>query len=135
MNTAEKKRLLNSYRRLVSQIKALSEALEYTRTLIRSPVYDGMPHTSRKKDLSDLVIKEQEFANEMQDLIDRKLDTIRRIDDMIEAMDNEKEKEVLTLRYIQLKTFEQVAVEMGKSYRQTLRLHGRAISHFGEVKE
>lgn len=135
MTTSEKKRMLNSYRRIVAQIKALSEALEYTRTLIHSPVYDGMPHTTQKRDLSDLVIKETEYTTEMQGLIDKKLDTLRRIDDMIEAMDNEKEKEVLTRRYIEIKTFEEIAVDMGKSYRQTMRLHRAAVNHFGEVKE
>lgn len=135
MDNAEKKKLLNSYRRLVAQIKALSEALEYTRALIHSPIYDGMPHGSRKTDLSDLTVKADEYEREMQGLIDRKLDTLRRIDDLIEAMDNEKEKEVLTRRYIEIKSFEQVAVEMGKSYRQTMRLHRLAINHFGEPKE
>lgn len=135
MDNSEKKRLLNSYRRIMSQIKALSEALEYTRALIHSPIYDGMPHGSRKKDLSDLVIKEIEYTNEMQGLIDKKLDTLRRIDDLIEAMDNEKEKEVLTRRYIEFQTPEQVAVAIGKSYRQTMRLHRAAVNHFGEVKE
>ena len=135
MDTKEKKRLLNSYRRLVAQIKALSEALEYTGALIHSPVYDGMPHGSRNSDLSDLTIKRDEYEREMKDLIDRKLDTLRRIDDLIEAMDNEKEKEVLMYRYMRFKSFEQVAVEMRLSYRQTMRLHRLAISHFGEVKE
>ena len=136
MENKEKKKLLNSYRHLVRQEEILRDALEYNRQsyLAGSPKYDGMPHGGAQRDLSDYVIRVQSLLDKLERTAERKHEMLSRILDAVETLPNEREKAVITSKYIDGKTFERIAVETGRSYRQTIRLHSRALNHI-EVEE
>ena len=135
MTNAEKKRILNSYRRLSQQEKAIVEQIDEL-TLLKSPRLDGMPRGSPDpKDLSEIVALADGIFEKWQKLLDKKYAALSAITDEIEKLPNETEKTLLMLRYIKGMTFEQVAVEMGYSWRHTLRLHGQALAHFMEGED
>ena len=45
-------------------------------------------------------------------------------------MDDETEKEILRLKYLVGKSFDQIAVYLGYSYRHVTRIHGNALRNF-----
>lgn len=52
---------------------------------------------------------------------------------VIRKLDNSLYRRLLVLRYINGHTFEEIAVEMHYSWRQTCRIHGRALIGVAEV--
>ncbi len=46
-----------------------------------------------------------------------------------------RERTVLKCRYVDMKTWEQTAVDMNYSYMQVTRIHGYALSHIKDVIE
>ena len=69
---------------------------------------------------------------EMQDAISKLSDiksNIARLETEISALD-EREKELLTLRYLKGLKWEEIAVNMGYSWRKIHYLHGEALEHF-----
>lgn len=133
MTNSEKKKILWSYKRIDSQIRADYAELDDIVTLIKSPNLDGLPTSQNsERDLADLLIRKDEMLARILDDINRKESARRRIDEAILAMPSETERTLLILRYKRGMTFEQIAEEMEYSWRHTLRLHGSALAHFME---
>ena len=67
----------------------------------------------------------------MEDMIDREIDRLYSIKQEILAvvlqMQDTRYRDVLTKRYIDISTWEQIAVEMHYSYMHVCRLHGEAL--------
>ena len=63
--------------------------------------------------------------------IDRQIDELIRVKTeilkAISKLTDGRLREILRLRYVQGLTFEEIAVEIKYSYKQTCRLHGRAL--------
>jgi hypothetical protein len=76
------------------------------------------------------VAKIMEMENKIDGLIDEYVDKKSLIISQIDSMENEAYYEILFARYIEKKTFEQIATEMSYSWRQIIRLHGRALQEF-----
>lgn len=131
MTNAEKKRILWSYKRIDSQIRADYAELDDLVSLIKSPNLDGLPTSQNsERDLADLLIRKDEMLARILDDINRKESARRRIDEALLAMPSETERTLLILRYKRGMTFDQIAEEMEYSWRHILRLHGSALAHF-----
>lgn len=131
MTNAEKKRILWSYKRIDSQIRADYAELDDIVTLIKSPNLDGLPTSQNsERDLADLLIRKDEMLARILDDINRKETARRKIDEALLAMPSETERTLLILRYKRGMTFDQIAEEMEYSWRHILRLHGSALAHF-----
>ena len=76
---------------------------------------------------------------ELEDKIDRKIDELYRIKneilDTIFRLDDPRERMVLKGRYVDMQTWEQIAVEMSYSYMQVTRIHGYALNSVKDVIE
>ena len=76
---------------------------------------------------------------DMQEKIDRAVDELinlkREASTLLERLDKPEHYRVLHERYIQYKSFEQIAAGMGYTYRNAHYLHGRALQAFGKVLE
>lgn len=131
MTNAEKKRILWSYRRIEEQLMDDYAELDDIITFIKSPAFDGLPSTPNgEKDIADILIRKEKVLARIWNDIDQKEAARRRINDALFAMQSEKERTLLVLRYKKGMTFEKVAEEMDYSWRHTLRLHGSALAHF-----
>ena len=64
--------------------------------------------------------------------IDKYVDLKNRIVEQIESMEDENTYNILFSRYIEKKSFELIAIEMDYSWRQIIRLHGKALRQFEE---
>lgn len=76
---------------------------------------------------------------ELEDKLDAKIDELYRIKneilDTIFRLDDPRERMVLKGRYVDMKTWEQIAVEMSYSYMQVTRIHGYALNSIKDVIE
>lgn len=128
----QKKEYLKSYRRAIKREQDILDEIQRLRLdkMFPSVVNDGMPHGSSHSDLSDYaaILDEQ-----IELLKEERLERVRcyqKIERQIRQMENEDEQEVLRLRYILGMKWEEVAVKMGYSWKQTHRIHSSALQNF-----
>ena len=74
--------------------------------------------------------KIEAMEEKLDNLIDEFVDKKNLIISQIDKIENETYYEILFARYIEKKTFEKIADEMNYSFRNTTRLHGRALREF-----
>lgn len=128
----QKKEYLKSYRRAIKREQDILDEIQRLRLdkMFPSVVNDGMPHGSSHSDLSDYAA----ILNEQIDLLkEERLEKVRcyqKIERQISQMENEDEQEVLRLRYILGMKWEEVAVKMDYSWKQTHRIHSSALQNF-----
>ncbi len=77
-------------------------------------------------------VKIEEMEQKIDKMIDDYVDKKEKIITQIESIEDENLYDVLFLKYIAKKRFEDIAVEIEKSWRQTIRLHGAALKRFEE---
>ena len=65
--------------------------------------------------------------------IDQLVDIKREAADLLAKVSDPNHYKVLHKRYILYETFEQIAIEMGYSYRNICYIHGRALQAFGKI--
>ena len=74
---------------------------------------------------------------ELEDRIDRKIDELYQVKneifDAIEQLQDSRERIALRVYYIDMKSWEQVAVELNYSWRSTMYIRKQAISHIEEI--
>ena len=80
--------------------------------------------------MSGKVAKIIEIEQKIDSLIDEYVDKKNLIISQIDKIENETYYEILFARYIEKKTFEKIADEMNYSFRNTTRIHGRALMEF-----
>lgn len=78
-----------------------------------------------------IIAKEEEIDRAVDELIGLKQEAST----LLARMDDPAHIKVLHGRYIQYKSFESIAAEMGYSYRNVCYLHGRALQAFGKALE
>jgi DNA-directed RNA polymerase specialized sigma subunit len=128
----KKKEYLRLYRRAVRREKDILEEIQRLRLdkMFPSVVNDGMPHGSSQTDLSDYIAILDEQIELLKEERLEKARCYKRIEDRIRMMSNEDEQTVLRLRYIQGLKWEDVAAEMGYSWKQIHRIHSTALQNF-----
>ena len=128
----KKKEYLKSYQRSAKREQDILEEIRKLRMdkMFPSIVNDGMPKGSSQSDLSG-------YAATLDDLIEKlkkerleKIQHLRNIENQISKMQDEDEKRVLRLRYIKGLKWEEVAVEMGRSWQHIHRIQSKALKNF-----
>lgn len=74
--------------------------------------------------------KIEAMEEKLDKLIDEYVDKKNLIISQIDGIENETYYDILFARYIEKKTFEKIADELTYSWRQIIRLHGRALQDF-----
>lgn len=135
------KEYLSQIRTLETRIKSIDSEIEALRDEVgslRSPWPDGQLHGSG---ITNPVEAEAvKLADRLQQLETEQIKTRGRlwiqrkriIDDIGRIQDNTAVA-LLTAKYVNGDTFEQIAVDIGYSYRQVLRKHGEALERFRAV--
>lgn len=128
----QKKEYLKSYRRAIKREQDILDEIQRLRLdkMFPSVVNDGMPHGSGYSDLSDYAAILDEQIELLKEERLEKVRCYQKIERQIRQMENEDEQEVLRLRYILGMKWEEVAVKMGYSWKQTHRIHSSALQNF-----
>lgn len=122
------KEYLSQYGRIERNIRRMEEEKERCRqrALRITPNYE--PTVSGAGGASDRVAraveKMEQWEKKIIAEIDRLYDLRQEIEEVIGAVPDPIQRELLRRRYISLQSLEKIAVEMNYSYRQILRLHG-----------
>lgn len=132
----ESKEYLESYRRIAERLKVLMEEIERLRAEAESVSLnlDGMPHGKGKDDKTarlaiQLAEMETKLQGEMSTLWSKRMEIIN----LLGKMQKHKHQTLLHKRYIECKSWEVIAYEMGISWRHCYRLHGSALNEFHDI--
>lgn len=90
--------------------------------------------TSGSKDrIGDMVAKMVDLEKEAQEYVNTYTDLRRKVIIQIDSIPKETHYKVLFSKYIEDKTFDVIAEEMGYSWRQVIRIHGAALTEFEKL--
>jgi len=117
---------------LIQTVEELESKAEKVTTLLQlnEAQTDFNPHSRE-----DTIVKMIDMKNKINDRIDNLVDLKSEIFDKINKIEDPEYRTLLTLRYINLYTFEQIAVEMHYSWRHIIRKHGYALLEFEKVNK
>jgi DNA-directed RNA polymerase specialized sigma subunit len=121
---------LKQYKNLDKYIDQLIEDAEKLRTRAEkiTPTISDMPHGGDGENQRELAIcKLADLNTEINKKIDQYVDLGREISKAIYTIQETDLKLLLTYKYIDGKTFEQIAVDMNYSWRWIHRLHSKAL--------
>lgn len=117
-----------------AQVEALALATRTTAGTDGERV-DGGGDNSSEREMVAYADKAAEYAvmidEKIRELVGIKTEIIR----AVERVENPTLRAVLMARYVNFKTWEQIAVEMSYSYMHVCRLHGRALVEVRDVIE
>lgn len=117
-------KMINNKLSEISQLRELSvsiSAIGNDEKVQTSPDFDK---------IGTAIAKIDELENNLDKMIDEYLVKRERIIAQIDTMEEESVYQILFSRYIEKKTFEKIATEMKYSWRQIVRLHGKALQQF-----
>lgn len=128
----KKKEYLRKYKQadIAVKIKELEiQALKEEQTS-PSVKYSDMPKGYKKSDLSDYIVELNKLYDQLEKKKLKRIRMCSEIVEKIEKMKDEREKNILNLRYICGKEWEEIAVLMNYSSRSVHRIHGEALKNF-----
>lgn len=117
-------RMINNKLVEIAQLKELACSISAIQTGERvqtTPNYDKIGTAYAKID---------EMERKLDKLIDTYVDKKNHIIGQIDGIEDEMLYNILFARYIERKTFEKIATELEYSWRQIIRLHGKALKQF-----
>lgn len=128
------KQYLRQVWRLDNTVNAKLEQLEMLRSLttkITSNLKEDRVQESLSSDkIPKLICKiielDKEITTDIDRLVDLKAEVMRKIDNI----PDDDYRLLLTLRYLNFKTWEQIAVEMNYTYKWVHEIHKRALAEF-----
>ena len=137
MRKIEAKEYLQQVRNADMAIKDKMEELARLRTLATSisVANDGerVQSSGSQDKMADTMCKITDFEAEIQAEIDNLLVLKRDVRGVIEKVSEPVLMSVLHKRYLQYKSWEQIAIELDISWRHTLRLHGKALREIEKI--
>ena len=128
MNARE---FLEQYLRKTEQIEALQDKIAEIRacaekcTSVLSPTPGGNAHNDSR--LEQLVVKIDSMEQQLGILWEERGGIFIDIMNLLDAMPTEKYRRVLELRYLEMKTFNDIAAELIVSRPLVYKLHGGAL--------
>jgi hypothetical protein len=127
----EKKEYLKEYQNLCYKVSSLEEQLQSLRETNESAKIQNitdMPKGNIKTDLSDYICKIEKLQEKIQakqlECDTRKIDIEEKIMDIRDGI----ESSLLHKRYIEFKTWEEICIDIGYCWKQTHRIHSKALN-------
>ena len=121
------KQYLNRVRRIDKEIEALLRLVQRTResleTVTQNYDSDGAQSTKNPHKYDRLV----ELESLVDEKIDQQISLKAEILNTIMQLEDRRQRLVLMEYYVEMKTWEQVAVDLGYAWRHVMRLHGMAL--------
>lgn len=112
----------------IVQLKERIEMLKDKKTSIKSQVISDMPiGNSEGIDIETLMVMIENSIEEWIKKEELLIDLMFEIEECIDGLDDSTERYIMRARYIECKTFEQIAVDIDRSWRHTVRKHGEIL--------
>lgn len=127
------KQYMNRVRRVDQEIQMLERMIQKTRDSVESITQkydgDGAQATKNPHKFDRLVELEGLVDQKIQEQLTLKAETLLTIG----KLKDRRQRMILTEYYLEMKTWEQVAVDIGYSYQHVMRLHGYALKAVSEI--
>lgn len=127
------KQYLNRARRIDKEINALLRLVQTTRDSLESITQnydsDGATSTKNPHKFDRLVELESVVDSKVDELIALKAEILN----TISKLNDNRQRIILTEYYLEMKTWEQVAVDMNYSFQHTMRMHGYALKEVQRI--
>lgn len=108
----------------ISQLKHMATSITITPKKVNV-------QTSHDKDkMGSVISKLVDLEKETDELVDKYIDKRKKIIEQIDEMRDTNMYHVLSEKYIARKDLSTIAVEMGYSFKQVCRIHGKALVEF-----
>lgn len=136
MTNREKIDYLKQYKNLDKYINHLIEDAERLRTRAEkiTPTLTGLPQGGDGENQREVAIcKLVDLNNEIDEKIDLYVDLGREIRGNIDSVSDVILRTILLLKYIEGRTWEQIAVDLQYSWRNVHYLHSRALKEFNII--
>lgn len=133
-NTIErKKQQLKAYIQDKKKLKSLNQQkaeLEEKIKSVKAILYSDMPKGSTKKtDLSDYMVKLERMDERIDDKIKNINDGFLNIEEAISGLGDGDESEIIRMRYIEGKKWEEISKKTEYTTRQVHNIHGKALKN------
>lgn len=133
----EPKKYLQQIRLYDSRISTKLEELQHLKEMvlrITPTLKDDVGSGRGAQDkLGDAVAKIVDLEAEINRDIERYVNAKHEVGTTLEKLTDPDQLKVLHMRYVQYKTWEQIAYEMGFSYRWVCTIHGRALQEIEKI--
>lgn len=131
------KRYLQQIRLYDSHINTKLEELQHLKemvTRITPTLKDDVVSGGNSQDkLADAVVKIVDLEAEIDREIDSYVNAKQEISSVLDGIVDPDQLQVLHKRYVQYKTFEQIACDMNMTYRNVCYIHGKALLAVREI--
>lgn len=126
----ERLKLYTRNKRKLNSLKEQKNELDEKIKSVRAMVYSGMPHGSSKKtDLSDYMVKLEKMEEKITTRIDMINKNFLTIEEAILKLEDGDESEIIHMRYVLGKKWEEISEEKGYSTRQVHNIHSKALKN------
>lgn len=126
------KRELKRYKTMDAELKRLGKKREELENEIQSPkipTISDMPKGGEGLDTADKIIKLIELKTIYEKQWDELIQERMRIEKAINSLGDSTERALMGYKYIDGLTWEEVCVKISYSWKQTHRIHGRALKN------
>ena len=127
------KQYMNRVRRVDQEIQMLERLIQRTRESVEAVTQkydgDGAQATKNPHKFDRLVELEGLVDQKIQEQLTLKAETLLTIG----KLKDRRQRMIPTEYYLEMKTWEQVAVDIGYSYQHVMRLHGYALKAVSEI--
>jgi DNA-directed RNA polymerase specialized sigma subunit len=126
----KKKKFLKRYKKNLACIDRLKVKLQVTDEKIKrvkSPNYSGMPKGGLPVTIEDLLSDKLDLENRINRLKAKKSDLKNKVLEEIDTLEDDRYIEVLESFFIDCKSFEDIAEDMGYQERHVIRLYSQGI--------
>ena len=137
MDYTEKIEYLSQLKNISIKLDSLLEEREkwYTLATKVNSVSDGMPHSpSTESKVERNSIKILEITDKINEEIARLTDARWAIGDLINHIQNDRHRTVMSMRYISCYTFSRIAEDLDMSERAVYKIHRKAVNRL-EIKD
>lgn len=127
-----KKQFLKKYQSLLRKERQLEREIESIRSRYtgQAITYSDMPHGTDQHDLSDYAAEVDDLLRDLEATKWQAIHQYHLILSGIEDIQDDREQEVLRLRYLHNMEWQDIADEMGWDRITIWRIHGYALQHF-----
>lgn len=111
------------------EIERIEAIATKTTTILQQ---DKIFSSTNSDKIGECIAKKDEIVRQLSDDLDALIMISKSIIEAINSLDNELHKLVMTERYLNLKSWERIAVDINYDYRYVLKLHGRALQELNK---
>ena len=135
---AKEKRFLRRYQKNLACIERLERKLELLNeriTTIKSPNFSGMPRGGVPVTIDDLMSDKLDLEDRIERLKAKSRDLKRAVCEEIDSLEDPRYCEILEAYFIDGKSFEDIAEELGYTERRVIALYSEAIKILSVLRQ